>query len=88
LNGEWARAARVLYQCRERVVVVGVGKSGHIGRVGEFMTRTPCAIGAKCLAVEAVKIMGERGISVLIVVEGNFPVGMPHLHELLKNGFA
>jgi arabinose-5-phosphate isomerase len=31
LGGEFARACRVLFGCRGRVVVTGMGKSGHVG---------------------------------------------------------
>jgi arabinose-5-phosphate isomerase len=57
-------------------------------RIEEFMTRFPSVIEAERLAAEAVKIMEEREISVLVVVEGKFPVGMVHLHELIKSGLA
>ena len=60
-------------------------------RIEEFMTRTPVTIDAKRLAVEAVREMEEREISVLVVVSEaniNMPVGMIHLHELLRNGIA
>ena len=32
IDGEWVRAARAIYGCAGRVVVVGIGKSGHVGR--------------------------------------------------------
>jgi arabinose-5-phosphate isomerase len=32
LNGEFARAVELMLACRGRVVVMGMGKSGHIGR--------------------------------------------------------
>jgi arabinose-5-phosphate isomerase len=57
-------------------------------RIDESMTRTPITIGAERLAAEAVKVMEERKISVLVVVEGKFPVGLVHLYELLKSGLA
>jgi arabinose-5-phosphate isomerase len=59
-------------------------------RIGDCMTRSPATIGPDRLAAEAVKIMEEREISVLIVVKdgGKIPVGMLHFHELLKNGLA
>jgi arabinose-5-phosphate isomerase len=72
-------------------------------KIEEFMTRTPCTITANRLAVEAVRIMREREISALIVVEamergevaedkedsaGLRPVGLVHFHELLAAGLA
>ena len=32
LTGEIVKAAREIYACKGRVVVVGLGKSGHVGR--------------------------------------------------------
>ncbi|MDR2175126.1 MAG: KpsF/GutQ family sugar-phosphate isomerase [Synergistaceae bacterium] len=61
--------------------------------IEECMVRAPSVIESDRLAAEAVKIMEEREISVLIVAEKNgsgnrVPVGMVHFHELLKNGIA
>jgi arabinose-5-phosphate isomerase len=58
------------------------------GRIGDYMTRSPAVTGAERLAAEAVREMEKREISVLIVVDKNKPIGMIHLHELLKNGIA
>jgi arabinose-5-phosphate isomerase len=62
-------------------------------RVEDCMIRTPSVIEPGRIAAEAVKVMEEREISVLIVVEQNdsgnkIPVSMVHFHELLKNGIA
>ena len=66
----------------------GVEALNH--RIEDFMTRAPATISAERLAAEAVKEMEDREISVLIVVSQNqnIPVGMIHLHELLKRGIA
>jgi arabinose-5-phosphate isomerase len=58
------------------------------GRIGDFMTRFPRVIDPERLAADAVKIMEEHKISVLIAVKGKTPVGMVHLYGLLKNGLA
>jgi arabinose-5-phosphate isomerase len=63
-------------------------------RIDEFMTRTPWTITADRLAVEAVRVMEQRKISALVVVEGSegesgaIPVGIVHFHELLKAGLT
>jgi arabinose-5-phosphate isomerase len=62
-------------------------------RIEDCMTRSPGVIESDRLAAEAVKIMEEREISVLIAVDaveknGRIPVGMVHFHELLKSGIA
>ena len=64
----------------------GVEALNH--RIGECMTRTPRTIDVERLAAEAVKVMEDRKISVLIVVKDKYPVGMVHLYELLRNGLA
>ena len=45
-------------------------------------------INPNSLAAEAVRIMEQKEISVLIAVENNKPVGIVHIHELLKAGIA
>ena len=56
--------------------------------VSGVMVQTPLVITPDKLAVEAVRVMEEREISAIIVVEGKCPVGILHLHELLKAGVA
>ena len=56
--------------------------------VSEVMTRHPKTIGEEKLAAEALALMERHEISVLAVVEGNVPVGIIHLHDLLKAGVA
>ena len=53
------------------------------------MTLTPKTINPEALAAEAVRIMEQKEISVLIAVDkNNKPVGIVHIHELLKAGIA
>ncbi len=56
--------------------------------VGEVMNSSPLVIEPHKLAAEAVRVMEQREISAIIVVEERRPVGMVHLHELLKAGIA
>jgi arabinose-5-phosphate isomerase len=56
--------------------------------VSEVMTRHPKTIEEEKLAAEAMALMERHEISVLAVVEGNVPVGIIHLHDLLKAGVA
>lgn len=74
-----------------RRVLERQGVEGLHRKIEEFMSRTPHTITADRLAVEAVRIMQERQISALVVVNRNadgtmVPVGMVHFHELLKAG--
>jgi arabinose-5-phosphate isomerase len=53
------------------------------------MTRNPKTIGETALASAALKEMETHKITQLIVVDSNHtPVGMVHLHELVKAGFG
>jgi len=56
--------------------------------VSGAMIANPVVITPEKLAVEAVRIMEQKEISAIIVVEGRRPVGILHLHELLKAGVA
>jgi arabinose-5-phosphate isomerase len=57
-------------------------------RAAEVMTPAPKTIHAQALAVEAIRIMNERTITVLFVVEGQRPVGALHMHDCLRAGLA
>ncbi|WP_454717091.1 KpsF/GutQ family sugar-phosphate isomerase [Caulobacter segnis] len=53
---------------------------------GEVMTEAPQTIAPGALAAEALKIMNDRRITVLFVVEAGQPVGILHVHDLLRAG--
>jgi arabinose-5-phosphate isomerase len=55
-------------------------------RADEVMTRAPLTISPNALAAEALKIMNEKRITVLFVVDGQRPVGILHVHDLLRAG--
>jgi arabinose-5-phosphate isomerase len=50
----------------------------------EIMTTTPVTIGPAILAVEALRIMEERKITSLVVVDGGQVAGVVHLHDLWR----
>jgi arabinose-5-phosphate isomerase len=52
------------------------------------MTKNPKTIGAKLLAGEALEILNTSKITALIVTDGKKPVGILHLHDLLRAGVA
>jgi arabinose-5-phosphate isomerase len=55
----------------------------------EVMTRAPRTIAPEQLAVEALRIMNERAITSLFVVDDEArPVGILHVHDLLRAGIA
>jgi arabinose-5-phosphate isomerase len=55
--------------------------------VDDVMTRNPRVIASNSLASEALKLMSSK-ISTLIVTDADKPVGIIHLHDLLRAGVA
>jgi arabinose-5-phosphate isomerase len=55
--------------------------------VDEIMTKNPKTIASNSLASEALKLMSSK-ISTLIVTDAEKPVGIIHLHDLLRAGVA
>jgi arabinose-5-phosphate isomerase len=53
---------------------------------GEVMTRGPKSITPATLAGEALKLMNDRRITVLFVVQDGVPVGILHVHDVLRAG--
>lgn len=56
--------------------------------VSEAMTTHPRVIAPDRLAAEAVRIVEQWEVSALIVVQNGKPIGMVHIHEILKAGVA
>jgi arabinose-5-phosphate isomerase len=56
--------------------------------VEAVMTAKPLTVTATVLAAEAVRIMNERQITTLFVVDGDKPVGIIRLHDCLRAGVA
>jgi len=56
---------------------------------GAVMTRNPRSIGPDMLAAEALRLMNESGITAMFVVDDAArPVGILHIHDLLRAGVA
>ncbi|CAN5330559.1 KpsF/GutQ family sugar-phosphate isomerase [soil metagenome] len=53
---------------------------------GEVMTRDPQTAAPGMLAAQALKLMNERRITVLLVVDDRRPIGILHVHDLLRAG--
>lgn len=64
------------------------GNDAFTTKITDAMTRSPKTISPDALATEAVRIMERNEISVLIAVEGKKPLGIIHIHDLLKAGIA
>ena len=60
------------------------GLMGHTA--GEVMTQAPRTVQPSTLAAEALKLMNEASITVLFVVKAGRPVGILHVHDLLRAG--
>jgi arabinose-5-phosphate isomerase len=60
------------------------GLMGHTA--GEVMTKSPLTATPHMLAAEALKLMNDKRVTVLFVLEGERPVGVLHVHDLLRAG--
>jgi arabinose-5-phosphate isomerase len=78
--------------------IVGIVTDGDLRRnmrpdlitatVDEIMTRNPKTVGRDTLAGEALELLNSSKITALIVTDANKPVGIVHLHDLLRAGVA
>ena len=58
-------------------------------QAGDIASENPVTVSADQFAAEALNIMNTRKISVLMVVDAeNMPVGILHIHDLLRSGVA
>lgn len=64
------------------------GSNAFSVKIDDAMTKKPITISPDALAAEAVRTMEQKEISVLIVVENDKPIGIIHIHDLLKAGIA
>ncbi len=55
---------------------------------GEVMTANPRTVEPDTLASSAMAILNEKSITVLMVIEADKPVGILHMHDLLRIGVA
>ncbi|MBI5130358.1 MAG: KpsF/GutQ family sugar-phosphate isomerase [Rhodopseudomonas palustris] len=56
--------------------------------VDEVMTKRPKTISPGLLAGETLELLNSSKITALLVTEGNKPIGIVHLHDLLRAGVA
>ncbi|NPA53302.1 MAG: KpsF/GutQ family sugar-phosphate isomerase [Aquificae bacterium] len=65
-----------------------IKKGGSIdkGKTSEGMTHDPKQIRKDMLVIEALEIMEKHNITVLPVIENKKPIGLVHLHDILKSG--
>ncbi|UWQ18159.1 SIS domain-containing protein [Jannaschia sp. M317] len=63
--------------------------SGLLDRqAADVATRDPLTVPADMLAAQALALLNERKLNVLIVCDGKTPVGVLHIHDLLRAGVA
>src|SRR5207302_4884749 len=78
--------------------IVGIVTDGDLRRhmrpdlmtalVDDVMTRNPKTISRDLLASEALEILNSSKITALIVTDADKPVGIVHLHDILRAGVA
>lgn len=126
LDSSLTKALDVMQNAKGRIILTGIGKSGHIGKkiaaslastgtpsffvhpaeashgdlrrclspeildkkAIDLMTQNPKTISKDTMASEAMKIMHDKKITNIFVIEDNKPVGVIHIHDLLNNGVA
>lgn len=78
--------------------LVGVFTDGDIRRafdnnadinstqIHEIMCKTPKVIPSQILAADALRIMENYKITSLVIIEQNEPVGVVHMHDILRSG--
>jgi len=81
-----------------RGAVVGIVTDGDLRRhmgpglmtalVDDVMTKNPKTIRSSLLAGEALEVLNASKITALIVTEASKPVGIVHMHDLLRAGVA
>jgi arabinose-5-phosphate isomerase len=81
-----------------RGAVVGIVTDGDLRRhmgpglmtalVDNVMTKNPKTIRSTLLASEALEVLNASKITALIVTEANKPIGIVHMHDLLRAGVA
>ena len=57
-------------------------------RTGDIMTRNPKTVSADTLASATLELINSSSITALFVVDDGRPVGIVHVHDLLRAGVA
>jgi arabinose-5-phosphate isomerase len=65
-----------------------MGEQLLVARTGEIMTRKPKVVGPDTLASAALELLNSSRITALFVVDKAKPVGIVHVHDLLRAGVA
>jgi len=54
----------------------------------DIMTKNPLTLSKEIFVTEAVRILNEKQITNIFIVEDEKPIGVVHIHDLLKHGAA
>ncbi len=57
-------------------------------KASEIMTKSPMTVAPNVLAAEAIKVLNDSKRTQVFVVEDKNPVGILHIHDLLREGIA
>ena len=57
-------------------------------RAGDIMTKSPLTASPDMLAAAALGLMNDRKITAIFAVEANRPVGIVHIHDLVRAGIV
>ena len=57
-------------------------------KASEIMTRSPMTVPPNVLAAEALKLMNDKKRTQIFIVEDGIPLGILHIHDLLRAGLA
>jgi arabinose-5-phosphate isomerase len=57
-------------------------------KASQIMTRSPMTVAPSILAAEAIKLINDKKRTQVFVVENDKPVGILHIHDLLRAGIV
>lgn len=91
-------ALNIIQKAKGRIIITGMLTDGDLRRclsaqileekAVNIMTKNPITIAKEMLASETMKIMHDKKITNIFVIENKKPVGVIHIHDLLNNGVA
>ncbi len=65
-----------------------IASDANATKIEDVMTKSPITVAPDTLAAAVLRTMNDRKITALFVVSDNRPVGIIHMHDLLKAGVA
>ena len=65
-----------------------IASGGVATKIEDVMTKSPLTVAPETLAAAVLRTMNERKVTALFVVSEGRPIGLIHMHDLLKAGVA